>query len=293
MVLTGAGDKAFCAGGDLKERHGMTDEQWLAQHAIFERMTLALMDCPIPVIAAVNGAAFGGGCELALTCDFAYASTSARFALTEITLGIMPGAGGTQFLPRAVGSRRAKEIILTGKPFSAQEALDWGVVNKLCAPEKLMEETLATAQTICDNAPISVRQAKRSMHFGMQMDIRSALFFEIDAYNKMVSTEDRHEGVRAFNEKRKPKFKGQSKESKQMAEFIEVREVGLRDGIQSIKTVVPTDLKLAWIKAEVAAGVRDIEVCSFVPPKLLPQFADAEEVTDRRAAGSGASPSRR
>jgi enoyl-CoA hydratase/carnithine racemase len=208
VVLTGAGDKAFCAGGDLKERLGMTDEQWMAQHAIFERMTLALMDCPIPVIAAVNGAAFGGGCELTLTCDFAYASTSARFALTEITLGIMPGAGGTQFLPRAVGSRRAKEIILTGKPFSAQDALDWGVVNKLCAPEKLLEETLATAQTICDNAPISVRQAKRSMHFGMQMDIRSALFFEIDAYNKMVSTEDRHEGVRAFNEKRKPKFKG-------------------------------------------------------------------------------------
>jgi enoyl-CoA hydratase/carnithine racemase len=101
------------------------------------------------------------------------------------------------------GSRRAKEIVLTGKPFSAQDALEWGVVNKLCAPEKLMEETLATAQAICDNAPVSVRQAKRSMHFGMQMDIRSALFFEIDAYNKMVSTEDRHEGVRAFNEKRK------------------------------------------------------------------------------------------
>ena len=112
-------------------------------------MTLAMLDCPIPVIAAVNGAAFGGGCELALTCDFAYASTTARFALTEITLGIMPGGGGTQFLPRAAGMRRAKEVILTGKPFSAQEALEWGIVNKLCAPEKLMEETLATAQTIC------------------------------------------------------------------------------------------------------------------------------------------------
>ena len=133
-------------------------------------------------------------------------ANTARFALTEITLGIMPGGGGTQFLPRAAGSRRAKEIILTGKPFSAQEALDWGIVNKLCAPEKLMEETLATAQTICDNAPISVRQAKRSMHFGVQMDLRSALFFEVDAYNKMVSTEDRLEGVRAFNEKRKPQF---------------------------------------------------------------------------------------
>ena len=250
-------------------------------------MTLALLDCPIPVIAAVNGAAFGGGCELALTCDFAYASTTARFALTEITLGIMPGAGGTQFLPRAVGSRRAKEIILTGKPFSAQDALEWGVVNKLCAPDKLMDETLATAQAIANNAPIAVRQAKRSMHFGMQMDLRSALFFEIDAYNKMVSTEDRLEGVRAFNEKRKPNFKGKVKE-RTMAEFIEVREVGLRDGIQNIKTVVPTDLKLAWIKAEVAAGVRDIEVCSFVPPKLLPQFADAEEVTQARARSSRA-----
>src|ERR1043165_4528358 len=154
VVLTGAGDKAFCAGGDLKERHGMTDEQWMAQHAIFERMTLALMDCPIPVIAAVNGAAFGGGCEITLTCDFAYASTNARFALTEITLGIMPGAGGTQFLTRAAGMPRAKEVILTGKPFSAQEALEWGVVNKLCAPDKLMEETIATAQAIANNAPI-------------------------------------------------------------------------------------------------------------------------------------------
>jgi enoyl-CoA hydratase len=208
VVLTGTGDKAFCAGGDLKERHGMTDEQWLAQHAIFERMTLAILDCPIPVIAAINGAAFGGGLELALTCDFAYASSAARFALTEITLGIMPGGGGTQFLPRAAGLRRAKEIILTGKPFSAEEALEWGIVNKLCAPDTLMEETLATAQAICDNAPISVRQAKRSMHFGAHMDVRSALFFEVDAYNKMVGTEDRHEGVRAFNEKRKPRFKG-------------------------------------------------------------------------------------
>jgi enoyl-CoA hydratase len=208
VILTGAGDKAFCAGGDLKERHGMTDAQWLAQHAIFERMTLAVMDCPIPTIAAVNGAAFGGGCELTLSCDFAYASATARFALTEITLGIMPGAGGTQNLPRAVGSRRAKEIILTGKPFSAQDALEWGVVNKVCEPDRLMAETLATAEVIAGNAPIAVRQAKRSMHFGMQMDLRSALFFEIDAYNKMVGTEDRHEGVRAFNEKRKPKFRG-------------------------------------------------------------------------------------
>ena len=208
VILTGTGDKAFCAGGDLKERNGMSDETWMTQHALFERMTLSLLDCPIPLIGAVNGAAFGGGCELILTCDFAYASTTARFGLPEITLGIMPGAGGTQFLPRTVGSRRAKEIVLTGKPFSADEALAWGVVNRLCAPDKLMEETVATAQAIANNAPIATRQAKRSIHYGMQMDLRSALFFEIDVYNKMVTTQDRLEGVRAFNEKRKPNFKG-------------------------------------------------------------------------------------
>ena len=111
----------------------------MKQHALFERMTLALLDCPIPVIGAVNGAAFGGGCELILTCDFAYASTTARFGLPEITLGIMPGAGGTQIPAARAGSRRAKEMVLTGKPFSAEEALDWGVVNKLCAPDKLMD----------------------------------------------------------------------------------------------------------------------------------------------------------
>src|SRR5207244_13012172 len=159
-------------------------------------------------IAAGTAAPVGGCCDLLLTSHSAYASTTARFGLPEITLGIMPGAGGTQFLPRTIGSRRAKEIVLTGKPFSAEEALEWGVVNRLCAPEKLMEETVATAQAIANNAPIATRQAKRSMHYGMQMDLRSALFFEIDVYNKMVTTEDRLEGVRAFNEKRKPNFKG-------------------------------------------------------------------------------------
>jgi enoyl-CoA hydratase/carnithine racemase len=208
MVLTGAGDKAFCAGGDLKERQGMSDETWQAQHLLFERMIRAFMACPVPVIGAINGAAYAGGCELALCCDFMYASENARFALTEVTLGIMPGAGGTQNLPRAVGERRAKEIILTGRPFSAKDAYDWGMVNRLCAPDKLMDEVMGTARRIAENAPISVRQAKHAMHYGLQMDLASGIMLEIEAYNRMVPTEDRREGINSFNEKRKPVFRG-------------------------------------------------------------------------------------
>jgi enoyl-CoA hydratase len=208
ILVTGAGDKAFCAGGDLKERQGMSDDTWQAQHLLFERMIRAFIGCPVPVIGAINGAAYAGGCELALCCDFLYAAETARFALTEVTLGIMPGAGGTQNLPRAVGERRAKEIILTGRPFTAKEAFDWGMVNRLCAADKLLDEALETARRIADNAPISVRQAKHSIHYGLQMDLGSAMMFEIEAYNRMVPTEDRREGIAAFNEKRKPRFKG-------------------------------------------------------------------------------------
>jgi len=208
IVLTGAGDKVFCAGGDLKERQGMSDETWAAQHLLFERMIRAVIACPVPVIGAINGAAYAGGCEIALCCDFLYAAENARFALTEVTLGIMPGAGGTQNLPRAVGERRAKEIILTGRPFSARDAYDWGMVNRLCAPDKLMDEVLETARRIADNAPISVRQAKHSIHYGLQMDLASGMMLEIEAYNRMVPTEDRREGIASFNEKRKPRFRG-------------------------------------------------------------------------------------
>src|SRR3954447_1755059 len=208
IVVTGAGDKAFCAGGDLKERQGMSDEQWQAQHLLFERMIRAFIGCPVPVIGAINGAAYAGGCELALCCDFLYAAEPARFALPEVTLGTMPGPGGKQSLPRAVGERRAKEIILTGRPFTAQEAFEWGMVNRLCAPDKLLEETLETARRIADNAPISVRQAKHSIHYGLQMDLARGMMFEIEAYNRMVPTEDRREGIASFNEKRKPRFKG-------------------------------------------------------------------------------------
>jgi enoyl-CoA hydratase/carnithine racemase len=160
------------------------------------------------VIAAVNGAAVGGGCEIAAACDFIYAARHARFALTEVTLGIMPGAGGTQNLARAVGTRRASEIILTGKPFSAEQGERWGLVNEVCEPEALMERVMETVRIIAGNAPISIRQAKQSIRRGVDMSISDGLAFEIEAYNRMVPTSDRREGVNAFNEKRRPDFKG-------------------------------------------------------------------------------------
>jgi enoyl-CoA hydratase len=208
IVLTGAGDKIFAAGGDLKERNNMTDVQWRRQHSLFEKARQALMQCPVPVIAAVNGIAYGGGAETALTCDFIYAAKKAKFALTEVTLGIMPGGMGTQNLPRAVGARRAKQIILTGKPFTADEAYEWGLVNKVCENETLIQETLEVARTICSNAPLSIFQAKKSINAATQIDLYNGAAFEIEAYNLLVGTEDRLEGVRAFNEKRKPNFKG-------------------------------------------------------------------------------------
>jgi enoyl-CoA hydratase/carnithine racemase len=186
----------------------MTDEEWRLQHAIFEEGYYAVMDCAVPVIAAVNGAAYAGGCELALACDFIFASTAARFALTEVTLGIMPGGGGTQNLPRAVGERRAKQIVLSGAPFSAQQALEWGMVNEMHEPAALMPAVMDVASRITGNAPISVQQAKKSIHYGLQMDLASGLNFEVQAYERMIATEDRREGINAFNEKRKPKFTG-------------------------------------------------------------------------------------
>jgi enoyl-CoA hydratase len=208
IVLTGAGDRAFSAGGDLKERHGMTDEAWRLQHAIIEEGAYAIINSSVPVIAAVNGIAFGGGCELSLCCDFIYASTAARFALPEVTRGIMPGVGGTQTLARSVGERRAKEITLTGKPFTAQEAYEWGMVNVLCEPADLMSRVMETARVICRNAPISVRQIKKAVHQGMSADLTTGLLLEIQCYERTIPTEDRREGVRAFNEKRPPEFKG-------------------------------------------------------------------------------------
>ena len=143
-----------------------------------------------------------------MALDFLYAAEDARFAQTETTIGIIPGAGGTQTLARAIGERRAKELILAAKPFSATEAHGWGMVNAIFPKDRLLAEALAIAERIAGNAPIAVRLAKQAIHRGLQMSLADGLAFEIEAYNRTVPTDDRREGVRAFNDKRKPDFKG-------------------------------------------------------------------------------------
>lgn len=208
VIVTGSGERAFCAGGDLKERNGMSNEAWYQQHLVYERMARAVLACPLPTIGAINGAAYGGGCELACALDFIFVADNARFAQTEVKLGIIPGAGGTQTLSRAVGARRAKELILTGRTFTAQEAVQWGMANDILPQAELLPKAIATAESIAANAPVAVRQALQAITKGTQLSLNDGLAFEIEAYNRTVTTQDRLEGVLAFNEKRTPDFKG-------------------------------------------------------------------------------------
>jgi enoyl-CoA hydratase/carnithine racemase len=156
----------------------------------------------------LNGSAVAGGLELALACDFMVAVEGAKFGFTEVSRGIMPGGGGTQQLPRAIGMRRAKELIFSGALIDAATAKEMGLLNHIYAPAQLLPRTLELIERILANAPLSVQQAKKSMVFGSQMDLRTGMFFEIEAYSRLVATEDRNEGIRAFNEKRTPKFQG-------------------------------------------------------------------------------------
>jgi enoyl-CoA hydratase/carnithine racemase len=206
-VMTGAG-RAFCAGGDLKVRNTQSIGDWTLMHEIGERLQMKRIECAVPRIAAINGICYAGGLELAMTSDFIYADTGARFAITECKIGIMPGGMGTQTLGRAVGERRAKEIVLAGAPFSAEDALAWNLVNRVCSAGTVVEEALATAQLIAENAPLSVRHAKKAIHFGLQTDIRTGYRLELEAYYRLLDTADRREGIAAFNEKRKPQFVG-------------------------------------------------------------------------------------
>lgn len=206
IILTGSGDKAFCAGADLKERQHISLDTWRQQHLALQQAMLAQTRCPIPIIAAVNGAAFGGGLEIALACDFIYAANTAVFAQSEVKLGIMPGAMGTQNLPKACGARKAKELSFTGEPFSAEQAYAWHIVNKLVEPAVLLEEALKTANIIASNAPFAVRQVKKAINASLTMDISTGYQFELSAYQQLLPTQDRIEGINAFNEKRKPIF---------------------------------------------------------------------------------------
>ncbi|THD77094.1 MAG: enoyl-CoA hydratase [Phenylobacterium sp.] len=208
VILTGEG-KHFQAGADLKERNGMTDAAWAEQHKVFEAMIRAQLALEVPVIAAVNGAAMGGGCEMALACDFAYAADTARFGLPEVTLGIMPGLGGTQLLTRSIGERRAVEILVSGRPLSAVEALEAGIVNRVVPAAELMEAVLATAGRIAANAPLSVKALKHVVHEGHHLDLAAAMELELTHYNRLFKTADRREGVASFNDKRTPDFKGE------------------------------------------------------------------------------------
>ena len=206
VVLTGAG-RFFCAGADLKERDGMTDAAWGEQHRMFEDMIRAQLACPFPIIAAINGAAMGGGAEMALACDFAWASATARIGLPEANLGIIPGLGGTQFVTRAVGERRAAELLMSASHLTAAEALEVGIVNRVCAPEDLMAQVLERARLIAAKAPLSIRALKAVVRAGSVLPLDQAMALELSEYNRLFTTEDRREGVAAFNQKRPPVFR--------------------------------------------------------------------------------------
>jgi enoyl-CoA hydratase/carnithine racemase len=209
IVITGAGDKAFCAGADLKERQGMSGDDVRAQVGLY-RTELGVLDrSPKPVIAAINGVAFGGGLELALICDLRVAAPHAELGLPETTLGIIPGAGGTQRLPRVVGEARAKEMILLGRKLGAAEALSWGLVNRV-SPEgvSVLDDTLRWIEPIAAGAPIAQAAALRAVEASYDVPLPAGLELERVYYDETLRSEDRLEALRAFVEKRKPAFRG-------------------------------------------------------------------------------------
>lgn len=208
LVLTAEGEKSFCAGADLKERKGMTNEDWKQQHDIFEEAYSLLRNFPMPVIAAVNGFALGGGMEMLLSCDLRYAASHAKMGLPEVKLGIIPGVGGTQLLPRAIPVGLAKEFLFRGNHIPAQKALESGILNGIFEKEQLQSEVMEVAKEIAKNAPLSLRAIKKSINTGLQTDIHTALSIELDQYYKCANSEDRAEGILSFNEKRKPQWQG-------------------------------------------------------------------------------------
>lgn len=204
-VLTGEG-RTFLAGTDLDEAMAMSAHAFDDYSAKARKVTLAVTSAPVPVIAAVNGAAVGGGLELALACDFIYAAETARFGLPEVKLGVMPGMGGTHLLPRAVGSRRARELLYTGAAISAQDAREIGLVNELFAEDELLPKTLATATRIAAQAPLAVRAIKATQVDEARVALARALTAEWSHRRSLFGSQDRAEGIRAFLERRTPSF---------------------------------------------------------------------------------------
>ena len=208
VIVTGDGEKAFCAGADLKERKGMNEGETRKTIALIGKTMTHFETLAQPVIAAINGVAFGGGLELALACDIRMASSTAKIGLTETALGIIPGAGGTQRLPRLIGVGKAKELIYTARRLSAEEAYQYGIIEHIAEPGKLLEQAKALAYEIAKNAPLSLIQAKTAINQGMQTDISTGLQIESLAYSRLLHTEDRLEGLKAFQEKRSPAYSG-------------------------------------------------------------------------------------
>jgi enoyl-CoA hydratase len=208
LILTGAGDKSFVAGADIKEIAQCSPLTGRRLSKRGQEIFFKLEALSIPVIAAVNGFALGGGCEIALACDFIYASEKARFGLPEITLGLIPGYGGTQRLARLIGKNLAKEMIFTGKMISASEASNIGLVNKVCPPDSLIEEVMATAKSIASKGRFSLEAAKRVVNSGFEVDLSNGCNIESDAFGLCFANIDAKEGTSAFLEKRKATFEG-------------------------------------------------------------------------------------
>ncbi len=209
VVLTGAGDKAFCAGADLKERARMSEEEVHRFHRDLRRAFRGIEEAPQPFVAALNGAALGGGLELALACDLRVASDAAQLGLPEVALGIIPGGGGTQRLARLVGVARAKDLVLTARRIGGAEALAMGLVSQIAPPQRLLDEAVALAARIARNAPVSLRQAKRAIDGGLHLPLEEALDLENRLYQDCLGTKDRVEALAAFAAKRPPVFTGE------------------------------------------------------------------------------------
>jgi enoyl-CoA hydratase/carnithine racemase len=208
VIITGAGEKAFCAGADLKERAKLSELQVKQFILTIRDLFTSIESLNKPVIAAVNGIALGGGTELALACDIRIASMNASMGLTETRLAIIPGAGGTQRLPRLIGRGKAKELIFTGRRVDAKEALEISLVNKVCEKDVLLDECRKMAAMICETGPIAIEQAKYAINHGLETDLHTGLAIESNAYWITIPSKDRLEGLAAFKEKRKPVYTG-------------------------------------------------------------------------------------